>query len=281
MDVVHLSTADEMLTVTGDALRRTGAEGELTLGILWRLTHEPDAWGADVTLLAGVEGGTPVAVVTMTGPHPALIVGLGDDPGVDYAGFVEAMAEGPRPVGVNGAVRWVDPFARAWSEAGASTTLHRKMRAFELLAVKPPRTPDGTFRPAGPADGELMERWVIAFGEDIAEQVTAEQAHNTVYRLTTTGDLWVWERDGEVVSMAAITRRTPWSSTVALVYTPPQQRGQGYASAVVAQLSQRELDAGQEWCALFTDVANPTSNHIYAEIGYEPRCDFHHYVLDW
>ena len=25
-----------------------------------------------------------------------------------------------------------------------------------------------------------MERWVIAFGEDIAEQVTAEQAHNTV-----------------------------------------------------------------------------------------------------
>ena len=133
MDVVHLSTADEMLTVTGDALRRTGAEGELTLGILWRLTHEPDAWGADVTLLAGVEGGTPVAVVTMTGPHPALIVGLGDDPGVDYAGFVEAMDAGPRPVGVNGAVRWVDPFARAWSEAGATTTLHREMRAFELL----------------------------------------------------------------------------------------------------------------------------------------------------
>ena len=59
------------------------------------------------------------------------------------------------------------------------------------------------------------------------------------------------------------------------------KRGQGYASAVVAQLSQRELDAGQEWCSLFTDVANPTSNHIYAEIGYEPRCDFHHYLLEW
>ena len=81
--------------------------------------------------------------------------------------------------------------------------------------------------------------------------------------------------------MAAITRRTPWSSTVALVYTPPHAARPGVRERRRGQLSQRELDAGQEWCALFTDVANPTSNHIYAEIGYEPRCDFHHYVLDW
>ena len=79
--------------------------------------------------------------------------------------------------------------------------------------------------------------------------------------------------------MAAITRRTPWSSCVAFVYTPPVLRGNGYASAVVARLSQRELDAGQRWCSLFTDAANPTSNHIYAEIGYELKSDFRHFVL--
>jgi hypothetical protein len=30
-----------------------------------------------------------------------------------------------------------------------------------------------------------------------------------------------------------------------------------------------------------TDAANPTSNHIYTEIGYEPRCDFRHLSLSW
>lgn len=279
MDVRRLSTADDLLTVAGDALRSAGAEGELTLGILDRLTHEPDAWGPHVTLLAGMEDGRAVAVVTMTGPHPALIVGLGDEAAVDHGALVRAMSADPRPIGVNGAVRWVTPFARAWADAGATVTLHREMRAFELHAVKPPRAPEGSFRPAEAADGDLMERWVVAFGDDIGEEVTADAARGTVLRLTQSRDLWVWERDGEVVSMAAITRRTPWSSNVALVYTPPDQRGNGYASAVVAQLSQRELDAGQDWCALFTDVANPTSNHIYAEIGYEPRCDFHYYVL--
>lgn len=49
----------------------------------------------------------------------------------------------------------------------------------------------------------------------------------------------------------------------------------------MAELSQRELDAGQSWCSLFTDAANPMSNHIYIEIGYEPRCDFRYLTLTW
>ena len=95
------------------------------------------------------------------------------------------------------------------------------------------------------------------------------------------GDLAVWELDGEAVSMAAVSRRTPWSSSIGFVYTPPELRGRGYASAVTAGLSQRELDAGQGWCSLFTDQANATSNHIYADIGYEPRSEFRHFTLGW
>lgn len=54
-----------------------------------------------------------------------------------------------------------------------------------------------------------------------------------------------------------------------------------FERAVVAELSQRELDAGQSWCSLCTDAANPMSNHIYIEIGYEPRCDFRYLTLTW
>jgi predicted GNAT family acetyltransferase len=60
---------------------------------------------------------------------------------------------------------------------------------------------------------------------------------------------------------------------VTLVYTPPSRRGRGYASACVAALSAMLLGGGRRFCYLFTDLANPTSNRIYAKIGYRPVCD--------
>jgi predicted GNAT family acetyltransferase len=159
--------------------------------------------------------------------------------------------------------------------------VRRDLHAFELRVVRRPAAPPGRFRTASAGDTDLLERWALAFAEAIDEPISLADASQTVARMLPNDDLVIWERDGEVVSMAAVVRRTPWSSSVAYVYTPPPLRGRGYASAVVAELSQRELDAGQSWCSLFTDAANPTSNHIYTEIGYEPRCDFRHLTLTW
>ncbi|MFN8562638.1 MAG: GNAT family N-acetyltransferase [Anaerolineae bacterium] len=64
------------------------------------------------------------------------------------------------------------------------------------------------------------------------------------------------------------------------VYTPPELRGRGYASGCVAGMSQILLDTGRQFCFLFTDLRNPTSNHIYQVIGYEPVCDFTDYAFD-
>jgi len=282
MDVRSLERAEEAVALVGDALRDAGAEGELSHGLLLRLVDEPDAWGDEVTILVGVEDGRPAALVTMTGSFPALIVGFGDPGAVDVAAFVDAMqTAGRRPDAINGARRWSEPFAAAWEAAGAQAQVGRDMRAFELRRVVRPRPPGGRARPASPADAAVLAGWVVAFGEDIGETVTAEEAERMVARLLQLDDLLVWQDAGQPVSMAAIMRRTPLSSTVALVYTPPHLRGRGYASAVVAQLSQRELDRGAEWCSLFTDLANPTSNHIYAELGYEPRADFRLFDLIW
>jgi len=52
---------------------------------------------------------------------------------------------------------------------------------------------------------------------------------------------------------------------------------QGYASALVARLSQHLLDLGYQFINLFTDLQNPTSNAIYQKIGYRPVCDFRMY----
>ena len=66
---------------------------------------------------------------------------------------------------------------------------------------------------------------------------------------------------------------TPNGIRIGPVYTPPELRGRGYASALTAQVSQLQLDRGRRFCFLYTDLANPTSNAIYMRIGYERVCD--------
>ncbi len=282
IDVRRVADAERTLAEVSEPLRLAGAEGELSFGILRRLLSEPDAYG-EATILLGMRSGSPAVLVTMTGPHPALIVGFTDVEHVGFSDLVAAMLEtGRRPTGVNGARRWSEPYARAWSDVtGATAEVHRQVRAFELRTLRRPRLPAGRFRPAVSADGELLAGWFVAFGADIRERITGEEAARIVARLESGNDLAVWELDGAMVSMAAVTRRTPWSSCIGFAYTPPELRRRGFASGVVAELSQRELDAGQRWCSLFTDVANPTSNHIYAELGYEPKCDFRQFTLSW
>jgi predicted GNAT family acetyltransferase len=54
------------------------------------------------------------------------------------------------------------------------------------------------------------------------------------------------------------------------VYTPPAQRGHGYAAGVTVAVSQAALDTGATDVLLYTDLANRTSNALYQRLGYRP-----------
>ena len=58
------------------------------------------------------------------------------------------------------------------------------------------------------------------------------------------------------------------------VYTPPEHRCHGYAAAVTAAATSAAHAAGAREVVLFTDVDNPTSNAVYARIGYVPVADY-------
>ena len=93
------------------------------------------------------------------------------------------------------------------------------------------------------------------------------------YRLTTPGrGFRLWD-DGGPVSLAGFGGGTPNGIRIGPVYTPPELRGRGYASALVAALSAELLAAGRRFCFLYTDLANPTSNRIYERIGYRRVCE--------
>lgn len=79
------------------------------------------------------------------------------------------------------------------------------------------------------------------------------------------------------MSLTGIGGLTPTGIRIGPVYTPPEHRGAGYASNLVAAASQRQLDAGRSFVFLFTDLANLTSNHVYEALGFEPVSDIDRY----
>jgi len=78
MDVRHFADAQSALGVVAEPLGAAGPEGELSLGMLRRLEDAPDAFGSEVTMIAGEQDGRPVVFVLMTGDHPAQVAGFAD-----------------------------------------------------------------------------------------------------------------------------------------------------------------------------------------------------------
>ena len=145
--------------------------------------------------------------------------------------------------------------------------LHALTRVNELQGL-----PVGQLRVAAESDLDLGAAWVGAFLTEIGEPSPGPIREQALHRIRSRG-LYLWEQEGRVVSMAARTGKTPHGVRVSFVYTPPELRGAGYATACVAATSRLLLEQGNDFVCLYTDLSNPTSNAIYRRIGYEPVCD--------
>jgi predicted GNAT family acetyltransferase len=170
-------------------------------------------------------------------------------------------------------------FAALWS--GRTGTIARagmRHRIYQLDTVVPPaRIPAGKARRATAADAARATEWINAFSEEAG--IHTENAAGLAQARIRQRSLFFWETGTAVVSMAAWSGETPNGRRVGYVYTPPACRGHGYATSLVAHISQRILDDGCRFCFLYTDLANPTSNDIYQQIGYRPVCDVIDYNL--
>ena len=82
------------------------------------------------------------------------------------------------------------------------------------------------------------------------------------------------------MSMTGVGGPTPNGIRIGPVYTPPERAAAATPARSSPPSARRLLDAGRRFCFLFTDAANPTSNHIYQAIGYEPVRDFDAYVFE-
>jgi predicted GNAT family acetyltransferase len=271
VDLRRFREVGAFLDAAGDFLVAREAEHNLIFGICWSLRETPERYGEPY--LAVVERGETVVAAAIQTPPFRLVLSEIDDPNVIEA-IVEDVLDRELP-GVAGPAEQTAAFAQAWNARGGPTaTLHMSERIYRLTAVRPPRPVAGRFRMATAADRKLAIHWTEGFMRDAFGEVDpAEVAADVDRWLARRGrTLYLWE-DGALVSMCGVGGQTPNGIRIGPVYTPPALRGRGYASALVAAVSQAELDAGRRFCFLFTDQANPTANHIYQVIGYEPIRD--------
>jgi hypothetical protein len=218
------------------------------------------------------DGGETVAVAIRTPPHPMLVAGEIADPAAFIAGW---LANDPRPSGVSGEPALARSVADAWAAATGGDFRTRVREALHLLgALTPPlRTVPGALRRADFRQSAHLVGWGIAFATEAGLGNPAGTAAGIEHQLTEQR-LHVWEVDGAPVAMVGHNVEITGTVRIGPVYTPEALRGRGYATAATAALSRRLLDSGVERCILYTDLANPISNHVYAKLGYVVVADW-------
>jgi GNAT superfamily N-acetyltransferase len=249
--------------VASMAERRTAepeSDASATVGDLWFVIRD----GAEI-----------VGAGMATDGFPPYLLAMSDDAAVAVADALAARTD--QLSGVNGEISAATAFAAAWARRhGLAYRTDRRNRLFRLADLLEPAGVSGRLLQARPGDVDLIHRWTAAFHTEATggERVPAREASLAKIER---GLAWLWLDDvegveqpvsytGGAVPVRGVHRIGP-------VYTPPQFRRHGYASACVARVSHLKRAAGASEVCLFTDQANPTANKVYQAIGFVPVAD--------
>jgi len=261
-------------------LEQDETRNSLILGIVSQLTKNIHAYGEQSPLMALVrDQDSTVCVSAVMTPPFAMIVQ--SEP--LCLGGLESLADallerGVILPGVNGLKEVSDAFAELWKEnTGQQARILTRLRSYELRKVEELDFPPGSLRVAKESDAPLAEEMLQAMAEEAVAGPHPPSNQERLLPGIRAERLFFWEDEGQIVSVGMANRPLTHSINVSGVYTLPDFRRKGYARALVAEISKRMLAQGYEIVHLFTDLANPTSNKIYQEIGFRPVCDYHQY----
>lgn len=225
--------------------------------------------------------GTVSGAALRTPPRAMLCTAIaGPDAGALMSAWLPTDPELP---GVTAPTETARLLATAYrAQTGGASELRTSMALHAVAPeelVDPPRPAAGRLRAVRAQERELVVDWYLAFvAESEIEEPTAAARRAALSRIEREL-LFVWDDGGEAVSLIGRTVAVAGVPRIGPVYTPPALRGHGYASTAVAALSRTMFAEGARRIVLFTDLANPTSNKIYRDVGYRRLADYEEHVL--
>lgn len=273
MEIITYShTPAKFLQAARSILEPEEAANNLIIGLADRMTRNPSQEATSNVLGIAYLSAQPVVAFLRT-PGRNLILHTSDDAWQPHlpelVSYIRQVC--PDIPGVHARTQQAKAFAAAWGTAYAITT-HQGV--YRLDQVRAPRPALGRLRRPTLEDLPIITQWLGAFYQEAMQKMLPDdQVFQQCETFIANNTLWVWDQDGPV-SMTVVHRPTWNGCCLSYVYTPPALRRNGYASNLVADLSQELLDSGKQFCALFTDLANPTSNKIYQALGYRQVATF-------
>ncbi|MFJ9461173.1 GNAT family N-acetyltransferase [Kitasatospora sp. NPDC101447] len=268
------TSLDDFRARAGAVLAASPAENTVLLTIAHRLAESGlDVFGGPPVFgwWRAEDGGPVAGAFLQTPPFDLRLSAMPEAAAAELAVELAAVGSGFTTVnGIAGGAGAARAFAAAWTAVtGTEQSVRVEERLYRLGRLTgPPRPPAGRHRPAGPADRELAIRWYEELGAEAG--VHLPDVPRAVDDRTAAGGLHLWEDGGEPVALAGTSPVLAGMSRIGPVYTPVEHRGRGYGSAVTAAASAHVLALGAAEVLLYTDLANPTSNSVYQQIGYLP-----------
>ena len=277
MEIARSDDPAAFLELTRPLVGAAEARNNLFLGILGTLRAQPAVYPV-FHLWAAVDGERPVAAALRTDPYNVVLADAADDDALEplLSAVREDLGEIPGIVANAPFAALAEPI---WTEmTGDRVTDRFAEGVFELTQVAELPRAAGEPRLATRDDEDVLFAWLLAFGDEALAHRPPEGEAHVRHAIETrladeTAGFWLWIDDGEPASLAGFGGPTPSGIRIGPVYTPPERRGRGYATSLVAELSRAMLDRGSRACYLYTDLSNPTSNAIYERIGYRRVAD--------
>lgn len=268
------STVEEFLHKTGDWLAQKEAQNNLFLGIAYNLLQKPENERQEHYFWTVEKEGALAGAAFWTPPYKFMITEMEKEALIALANAIRDTY--PSIPGVGGPKDSAKNFSHYWNlKTQKSPLLETSMRLYQLDKVMGVLMSPGNLRKAQEKDMDFLTVWLQQFHGEISLSEEADHK-NMVENYIHEQRLFVWE-DGVYRAMAAYAGTTLNGVRLNQVYTPSEFRGKGYATSLVASLSQSLLDSGKKFCCLYTDLLNPISNSIYQNIGYRPVCDWNVY----
>ncbi|MEU2614916.1 GNAT family N-acetyltransferase [Micromonospora sp. NPDC007271] len=283
----------EFLAAAGDHLAADPVVSTVVAGVAHRLAAQqadgiaqPERdWWLVVRDASGAVVGAGMRTAPFP-PYPPFLLPMPDEAAVALAHALHERGE--EVLAVNGALPAAELCAAELAcVRGGQVQVSQHTRLHELGELAYPAPAPGGLRVATEDDVDLVTEWFGAFMGDADEQAGRPRGASAgevpdraeLRRRLRAGRMWFWvDETGQPVHLTGANPPSFGVARVGPVYTPPAQRGRGWASNAVAEVSRRLQAEGARVC-LFTDQANATANRIYAALGYRPVVDMANLVI--